>query len=98
MAIFSDFVEDIMEVFMDDFSVHCMSFDHCLKNLEKVLKRCEEVDLVLNWEKCHFVVTRGLVLGHIISEKGIEVDNAKIETVLVVIITYFDHQYFMFQG
>ncbi|WVZ96867.1 hypothetical protein U9M48_042450 [Paspalum notatum var. saurae] len=46
-----------------------------------VLKRCEEVDLVLNWEKCHFMVRRGLVLGHIISEKGIEVDKAKIETV-----------------
>ncbi|WVZ81157.1 hypothetical protein U9M48_028569 [Paspalum notatum var. saurae] len=51
------------------------------RNLEKVLKRCEEVDLVLNREKCHFMVTRGLVLGHIISEKGIEVDKAKIETV-----------------
>jgi len=81
MAIFSDFIEDIMEVFMDDFSVHGTSFDHCLKNLEKVLKRCEEVHLVLNWEKCHFMVRRGLVLGHIISEKGIEVDKAKIETV-----------------
>ena len=81
MAIFSDFIEDIMEVFMDDFSVHGTSFDHCLKNLEKVLKRCEVVDLVLNWEKCHFMVRRGLVLGHIISEKGIEVDKAKIETV-----------------
>ncbi|WVZ63711.1 hypothetical protein U9M48_013320 [Paspalum notatum var. saurae] len=72
MAIFSDFIENIMEVFMDDFSVH---------NLEKVLKRCEEADLVLNWEKCHFIVRRGLVLGHIISEKGIEVDKAKIDTV-----------------
>jgi len=81
MAIFLDFIEDIMEVFMDDFSVHGTSFDHCLKNLEKVLKRCEEVHLVLNWEKCHFMVRRGLVLGHIISEKGIEVDKAKIETV-----------------
>ncbi|WVZ64241.1 hypothetical protein U9M48_013793 [Paspalum notatum var. saurae] len=81
MAIFSDFIEDIMEVFMDDFSVHGTSFDHCLRNLEKVLQRCTEVDLVLNWEKCHFMVRRGLVLGHIISEKGIEVDKAKIETV-----------------
>ena len=81
MAIFSDFIEDIMEVFMDDFSVHGTSFDHCMQNLEKVLKRCEEVDLVLNWEKCNFMVRRGLVLGHIISKKGIEVDKAKIETV-----------------
>ena len=81
MAIFSDFIEEIMEVFMDDFSVHGTSFDDCLKNLEKVLTRCGEVDLVLNWEKCHFMVKQGIVLGHVISERGIEVDKAKIETV-----------------
>ena len=81
MAIFSDFIEEIMEVFMDDFSVHGTSFDNCLGNLEKVLKRCGEVDLVLNWEKCHFMVKDGIVLGHVISERGIEVDRAKIETV-----------------
>ena len=51
MSIFSDFVENIMEVFMDDFSVHGSSFDNCLANLEKVLERCEQVNLVLNWEK-----------------------------------------------
>jgi hypothetical protein len=81
MAIFSDFIEDIMEVFMDDFSVHGTGFESCLANLDKVLKRCGEVDLVLNWEKCHFMVKQGIVLGHVISEKGIEVDKAKIETV-----------------
>ncbi|WVZ52181.1 hypothetical protein U9M48_003265 [Paspalum notatum var. saurae] len=73
MAIFSDFIEEIMEVFMDDFSVYGKSFDGCLENLEKVLKRCQEVDLVLNWEKCHFMVRKGIVLGHRISERGIEV-------------------------
>jgi hypothetical protein len=81
MAIFSDFIEEIMEVFMDDFSVHGTSFEHCLANLDNVLARCEEVDLVLNWEKCHFMVREGIVLGHIISERGIEIDKAKIETV-----------------
>ena len=80
MAIFSDFIEEIMEVFMDDFSVHGTSFDNCLANLEKVLKRCGEVDLMLNWEKCHFMVKEGIVLNHLISERGIEVDKAKIET------------------
>ena len=55
VAIFSNFIEEIMEVFMDDFSVHGTRFDNCLTNLEKVLKRCGEVDLVLNWEKCHFI-------------------------------------------
>ena len=81
MAIFYDFIEEIMEVFMDDFSVYGKSFDGCLENLEKVLKRCNEVDLVLNWEKCHFMVREGIVLGHKISERGIEVDRAKIEVI-----------------
>jgi hypothetical protein len=49
--------------------------------LAKVLARCGEVDLVLNWEKCHFMVREGIVLGHVISERGIEMDKAKIETV-----------------
>ena len=81
MSIFSDFVEDIMEVFMDDFSVYGSSFDACLDNLSKVLQRCKETNLVLNWEKCHFMVTKGVVLGHIVSENGIEVDKAKIEVI-----------------
>ncbi|GJZ15516.1 hypothetical protein Tco_0551193 [Tanacetum coccineum] len=57
------------------------SFDHCLKNLEKMLKRCEETNLVLNWEKCHFMVKEGIVLGYKVSESGIEVDKAKIESI-----------------
>ncbi|WVZ52541.1 hypothetical protein U9M48_003589 [Paspalum notatum var. saurae] len=64
MAIFSDLIENIMEVFMDDFSVYGKTFDGCLENLEKVLQRCKEVDLVLNWEKCHFMVREEIVLGH----------------------------------
>ena len=80
-AIFSDYIESIMEVFMDDFSVYGSDFDVCLHNLSKVLKRCEEVNLVLNWEKCHFMVNEGVVLGHLISERGIQVDKAKIEVI-----------------
>ena len=49
---------------MDDFSIGGLSFDMCLQNLEKVMKRCQEVELVLNWEKCHFMVKEGIVLGH----------------------------------
>ena len=56
MAIFSDMVERTIKVFMDDFSVVGTSFDDCLKNLRVVLMRCEETNLVLNWEKCHFMV------------------------------------------
>jgi hypothetical protein len=50
MVIFSEFIEEIVEVFMDDFSVYGKMFMDCLANLDKVLTRCEEVDLVLNWE------------------------------------------------
>jgi hypothetical protein len=81
MAIFSKFIEEIIEVFMDDFFVYGKTFVDCLANLDKVLTRCAEVDLVLNWEKCHFMVKQGIVLGHVISERGIEVDKVKVETV-----------------
>ncbi|CAJ2637261.1 unnamed protein product [Trifolium pratense] len=81
LAIFSDMMEDTMEVFMDDFSVFGKSFDFCLSNLNDVLKRCISTNLVLNWEKCHFMVREGIVLGHKISSKGIEVDQAKIEVI-----------------
>ena len=55
---------------MDDFSVVGDSFERCLTNLSEVLKRCEDFNLVLNWEKCHFMVTEGIVLGRRISRKG----------------------------
>ncbi|GKC12324.1 hypothetical protein Tco_1009106 [Tanacetum coccineum] len=74
IAIFHELIEDSMEVFMDDFSVFDSSFIHCLENLEKMLKRCEET-LVLNWEKCHFMVKEGIVLGHKVFESGIELDE-----------------------
>ncbi|GJY57779.1 putative nucleotidyltransferase, ribonuclease H [Tanacetum coccineum] len=80
-AIFHDMVEDFMEVFMDDFLVFGNSFDCCLANLDRMLTRCEETNLVLNWEKCHFMVKEGIVLGHKISRAGIEVDRAKIDVI-----------------
>ncbi|KAL4334846.1 hypothetical protein GQ457_07G006090 [Hibiscus cannabinus] len=80
-AIFSDLNEDCLEIFMDDFSTFGDNFDSCLSNLEKVLKRCKETNLVLNWEKCHFMVDEGIVLGHKFSSKGMEVDKAKIEVI-----------------
>ena len=64
MAIFSDMVEKTIEIFMDDFSVLGNSFDNRLENLRSVLVRCEETNLILNWEKCHFMVQEGIVLGH----------------------------------
>ena len=80
-AIFSDLIETCIEIFMDDFSVFGSSFDSCLENLTLVLKRCQDTQLVLNWEKCHFMVKDGIVLGHKISERGMEVDRAKIEVI-----------------
>ena len=81
MSIFSDIIEEIMEVFIDDCSIYGKTFDDYLENLDKVLQRCEEKHLVLNWEKCHFMVRKRIVLGHLVSERGIEVDRAKIEVI-----------------
>jgi hypothetical protein len=63
---------------MDDFSVFGSSFDNCLHNLSLVLKRCKEINLILSWEKCHFMVQEGIVLGHIVSKRRIEVDRQRL--------------------
>jgi len=81
MYICSDIIEEINKVFMDDFSVYGKTFDQCLGNLDRVLQRCQEKDLVLNWEKCYFMVREGIILGHLVSERGIEVDKAKIKII-----------------
>ncbi|GJS85886.1 reverse transcriptase domain-containing protein [Tanacetum coccineum] len=81
MAIFHDMIEKTMEVFMDDFSVFGNSFENCLSRVDKMLQRCEDTNLCLNWEKSHFMVKEGIVLGHKISKKGIEVDKAKIDVI-----------------
>ncbi|GJV05847.1 reverse transcriptase domain-containing protein [Tanacetum coccineum] len=81
VAIFHDMIEETIEVFMDDFSVFGDSFSSCLSHLDKMLKRCEDTNLVLNWEKCHFMVKEGIVLGHKISKSGIEVDKAKVDVI-----------------
>ena len=66
---------------MDDLSIYGTSFDDCLSILDQVLQRCEETNLVLNWEKCHFMVNEGIVLGQKNSERGIEVDKAKFDAI-----------------
>ncbi|GJT92776.1 reverse transcriptase domain-containing protein [Tanacetum coccineum] len=81
MDIFHDIIEETMEVFMNDFSILGDSFSSCLSHLDKMLKRCEETNLVLNWEKCHFMVKEGIVLGHKISKSRIEVDRAKVDVI-----------------
>ncbi|GJY48035.1 reverse transcriptase domain-containing protein [Tanacetum coccineum] len=81
MAIFHDMIEKMMEVFMDDFLVFGNSFRNCLSRLDKMLKRCEDTNLCLNWEKSHFMVKEGIVLGHKISKNRIEVDKAKVDVI-----------------
>ncbi|GJV09211.1 reverse transcriptase domain-containing protein [Tanacetum coccineum] len=81
LAIFHDIIEESVEVFMDDFSVFRNSFDTCLNNLDKMLQHCKDAHLVLNWEKCHFMVKERIVLGHKVSSAGLEVDKAKINVI-----------------
>ena len=81
MSMFSDLAEKAMEIFMDDFSVYGSSFEHCLKNLKIVLQRCQDKNLALNLEKCHFMVKKGIVLGQKISVTGLEVDQAKVSII-----------------
>ncbi|GKD66162.1 hypothetical protein Tco_1308270 [Tanacetum coccineum] len=70
-----------IEVFMDDFSVFGNSFDNCLNNLDKMLQRCKAANLVLNWEKCHFTVEKGIVLEHKLFGAGLKCDKAKIDVI-----------------
>nr|GEV61695.1 reverse transcriptase domain-containing protein [Tanacetum cinerariifolium] len=81
MVIFYDMIEKTMEVFMDDFSVFGNSYETCLSHLDKMLKWCEDTNLCLNWEKSHFLVKEGIVLGHKISKNRIEVDKAKVDVI-----------------
>nr|GEW02858.1 reverse transcriptase domain-containing protein [Tanacetum cinerariifolium] len=81
MAIFHDMIEEIMEVFMDDFSVFEDSLSSCPSHLDKMLKRCANTKLVLNWEKYHFMVKEGIVLGHKISKSRIKVNRAKVNVI-----------------
>ncbi|GJZ30970.1 reverse transcriptase domain-containing protein [Tanacetum coccineum] len=74
MAIFHDMIEKTMEVFMDDFSVFGDSFSTCLAHLEKMLKRCEDTNLSLNWEKRFFMEKEGpCFLGHKISNRELSI-------------------------
>ena len=81
MAIFLDMLEKSIEVVMDYFFVIGSTLNNCLHNLNLVLKRCMETNLVLNWERCHFMVREDIVLGHHIFGRGIEVDRDKIEII-----------------
>ena len=78
MSMFSDLVEEAMEIFMDDFSVYGSSFENYLKNLKTILQICQDKNLALNLEKCHFMVTECIILWHKISTTGLEVDQENV--------------------
>nr|GEZ00900.1 reverse transcriptase domain-containing protein [Tanacetum cinerariifolium] len=86
LATFHDMVEKTMEVFMDDFSVFRSSFENCLSRLDKMLQRCEDTNLCLNWEKSHFMVKEGIVLGHKISKTGLRLTKPKSMSLLNYLI------------
>jgi hypothetical protein len=81
ISIFYEMVERFLEIFMDDFFLFGSSFEKFLHHLTLVLGRCMEKNLVLYWEKCHFLVKQSIVLGHVISHRGIEVDKAKVDLI-----------------
>nr|GEZ22503.1 DNA-directed DNA polymerase [Tanacetum cinerariifolium] len=81
LAIFHDMVEKTMKVFMKDFSVFGNYSENRLSCLDKMLQMCKDTNLSLNWEKIHFMVKEGIVLGHKISKNGIEVDKAKVDVI-----------------
>ena len=81
MTIFSEFIGESLEVFMDNFSVFEPSFDACLEHLTRIIDVCVKKCLVLSWEKSHFMVRESIVLGHLVSSKGLEVDKAKLEVI-----------------
>ncbi|GJV73855.1 reverse transcriptase domain-containing protein [Tanacetum coccineum] len=81
LAIFHDMIKESVKVFMDDFFVFGSSFEHCLNNLDKMFQCYEDAHLVLNWEKYHFMVKEGILLGHKVSKAGLEVDKAKIDVI-----------------
>ena len=80
-ALFADLTEDGLEIFMDDFSVFGTTFESCLQKLIEIFKICIQNNLVLSWEKSHFMVQEGIALGHQVSKHGLEVDKAKVEVI-----------------
>nr|GFA19140.1 reverse transcriptase domain-containing protein [Tanacetum cinerariifolium] len=81
LAILHDMIEESVKVFMDDVFVFGESFNNCLNNLDKMLQHYRDAHLILNWEKYHFMVKEGIVLGHKVSSAGLEVDKAKINVI-----------------
>ena len=84
LNIFSDLINEGLEVHMDDFTLYGDNFDPALDTLEKVVQRCIATKVCLSHEKCYMMMTEGLIIGHYISAAGIQVDPAKIQIILLI--------------
>ena len=82
IEILSEMVNDCMEVFMDDFTPYGNNFDESLSDLEIIQECCEQTHLSLSTEKCHMMMSKGIVLRNFISVAGIQVDLAKIKVIV----------------
>jgi hypothetical protein len=83
MVIFEDFLRDFMEMFIDDFYVYGIAEEHP-EHLKKTFERCRWAGLALNAEKCFLAMAEGILLGHKILRKSIEVDYDKVTVVLAL--------------
>ena len=82
MGIFSDLVNDSVEIYMDNFNPYGNSFEEGLVNLEKVIKRCKQTHVSLSTVKFDMMREEGVVLGHFLSVARIQFDLAKVEVIL----------------
>jgi len=81
LSIFSYLIHDTIEISMDDFTHYGNSFEESLTNIEKVLKRCEDMNLSLNHEKWNIIMSEDIVFCHLLSYRGIEVDQSKVKII-----------------
>lgn len=77
---FQWFCDEFFGIFIDDFLV-LETFWKCLENFTKFLKIYKETNLILIWEKCHFMVKEGIVLAHEVFSSGLVVDRVRIEEI-----------------
>ena len=83
MDIFQDFLQHFLEVFIDDFAVFSSQKDH-LHYLWKIFQQCRETSLKLHLGKCFFKISSGVLLGHMVSRRGLEVDIEKVRSILIL--------------
>lgn len=86
LSIFFNLVHDSVEIYMDNFTPYGDDLQEALSNLSKVLQRCGEMNLSLSHEKCLFQINEGIVLGHYLCSKGIQVDSSKIAIIKNVLV------------